>query len=72
MNPTKHISYRGNHTASYDPQTGVGTVGKVMGVGALWFRVVRADYHPDIDRTRLTLERLINPQDALRATQEDQ
>jgi len=59
------ITYHGDIAAPYDPDTGAGLVGKVMGVGGRWYIVGSATYDPADNTTLAVLEPLKRPEQRL-------
>ena len=60
------ITYRGDCSAAYDPDTGTGLVGKVLGSNlAGWFVASAATYDPATDTTTVVCERLKRPDQRL-------
>ena len=62
----KTITYRGDRSAAYDPETGTGLVGKVLGSNAAgWFVASAATYNPETNTTTVVCEALQRPDQRL-------
>lgn len=61
------LTYAGDRSAPFDPATGSGSVGKVVGPSRrnAWHRCTGASYDPETDRTILTYEQIEHPARAL-------
>lgn len=59
------VSYSGEHTSTYDHETGLGLVGKVLGPNRRqeWFVITEAHYDTETDTTHATAELLGRPKD---------
>lgn len=61
------LTYRGEHLAAYDPQTGKGLLHKVVGPddSDRWHRCTKVEYHREAGHTIATFEQIEHPGHAL-------